>query len=80
MTFVSHKSIIVLRYKNKGVLKLSSHKKMGRPTDNPKRFEVKARVDGETFKILDDYCKQNSKNKSEGVRDGIHRLKKPQDK
>ena len=50
-------------------------KKMGRPTDNPKRHEIKARIDDETSQILNDYCSQKNKSKAEGIRDGIHRLK-----
>ena len=52
-------------------------KKMGRPTDSPKIHEVKTRVDGETLKILDDYCDKNGKKRAEGLRDGIHQLKDP---
>jgi len=48
---------------------------MGRPTESPKRYEVKARVDEKTLKILDDYCNENNKNRAEGIRDGIDRLK-----
>lgn len=48
---------------------------MGRPTDNPKRHEIKARVDDETFRILTVYCEEKGKSKAEGVRDGISRLK-----
>lgn len=48
---------------------------MGRPTDSPKRHEVKARVDDDTLQILIDYCNKNNRNKAEGVRDGIYRLK-----
>ena len=54
---------------------LKANKKMGRPTDSPKRHEVKARVNDETLQILDQYCAENDKKRAEGVRDGIHRLK-----
>jgi len=37
---------------------------MGRPTDNPKRHSVKARVDDETFRILNAYCKLNFSEKA----------------
>ena len=57
------------------MLSLSARKKMGRPTESPKRYEVKARVDEKTLKILDDYCNENNKNRAEGIRDGIDRLK-----
>ena len=51
-------------------------KKMGRPTDSPKRHIVKAHVDDAVLKILDDYCAEHNKKRAEGVRDGIYRLKK----
>ena len=51
-------------------------KKMGRPTDSPKRHEVKTRIDDAALKILNDYCSEHSKNRAEGVRDGIYLLKK----
>lgn len=50
-------------------------RKVGRPTDSPKRYEVKARVDDQTLQILDQYCKENGKNRAEGIRDGIQHLK-----
>ena len=58
----------------KEVLLLLPKKKMGRPTDNPKRREIKARIDDKTYKILSDYCEKKGKSKSEGVRDGIKKL------
>jgi len=54
---------------------LPEKKKMGRPTDSPKRHEVKARVDDAFLKILDDYCIKHNKNRAEGVRDAIYLLK-----
>ena len=48
---------------------------MGRPTDNPKRHEIKARIDDETFQILTDYCVEKGTSKAEAVRDGIRKLK-----
>jgi hypothetical protein len=53
---------------------LPPKKKMGRPTDNPKRHEIKARIDDETFQILTDYCEEKGKSRAEGVRDGIRKL------
>jgi len=60
---------------SKGVFCLPQSKKMGRPTDNPKYNDIKARVDNETFQILNDYCAEKGKSKSEGIRDGIRKLK-----
>lgn len=57
------------------VFRLPPTKKMGRPTDNPKRHEIKARIDDETYKILSKYCEEKGKSKAEGVRDGINKLK-----
>ena len=54
---------------------LPEKKKMGRPTDNPKRHIVKAHVDDDTLKILDDYCNEHNKKRAEGVRDGVKLLK-----
>lgn len=50
-------------------------KKMGRPTDNPKRHEIKARIDDDTLQVLTDYCEEYGKSKAEGIRDGINQLK-----
>ena len=49
--------------------------KMGRPTDNPLNSRVTARVDADTKKILDVYCKKHQINQAEGVRRAIHKLK-----
>ncbi len=50
-------------------------KKMGRPTDNPKRHEIKARIDDGTYQVLMDYCEEYGKTKAESIRDGINQLK-----
>lgn len=50
-------------------------KKMGRPTDNPKSFQIVTRIDNQTKNILDDYCKQENIARNEGVRRGIDKLK-----
>lgn len=59
---------------SKEVFSLPPKKKMGRPTDNPKRHEIKARIDDETYRILNDYCEEKGTSKAEGIRDGIRRL------
>lgn len=47
----------------------------GRPrADNPKRNDVKVRLDDETSKKLDDYCAQNGITRAEAIRKGIHLL------
>ncbi len=48
--------------------------KRGRPTDNPKRFVVRSRVDMETYQLLKNYCEKKNKTISEALRDAIHTL------
>lgn len=48
---------------------------MGRPkSDNPLTVEVKARIDVETNKRLNDYCKENNTTRTEVVREGIEKV------
>ena len=51
-------------------------KKLGRPTDNPKPIKLSVRIDEETLKILDDYCKRKKITQPEGIRNAIKDLKK----
>lgn len=74
MTFVPRYHIIYLGHISKEVFQLPPKKKMGRPTDNPKRHELKARVDDRTLEILTEYCQKKGKSKAEGIRDGIQKL------
>lgn len=74
LTHVPQYYMINLWHIIKEVLSLPPNKKVGRPTDNPKRHNVKARIDDETYHILDNYCRTNGKSKSEGIRDGIRKL------
>ena len=48
--------------------------KMGRPTDSPK-IRVTARIDIDTKKILDQYCKKYNINQAEAVRRAILKLR-----
>ena len=50
-------------------------KKMGRPTDSPKKHEIKVRLDDAALETLDDYCKRKSTTRVQGIRDGIGALK-----
>lgn len=50
-------------------------KKIGRPTDSPKRNEIKVRLDDTTLQTLDDYCKRKEVTRVQGIRDGINALK-----
>ncbi len=47
----------------------------GRPkVENPKKNDVKVRLDDETSKKLDDYCEKHSITRAEAIRRGIHLL------
>lgn len=50
-------------------------KKMGRPTDNPKPYQLTVKYDEECKQILKEYCEQESVNKMEATRRGIKKLK-----
>lgn len=44
------------------------------PIENPKSNPIHVRLDNETLKILDEYCKKENIARTEGIRRGIHRL------
>ena len=47
----------------------------GRPkADNPKSTRFSIRIDAETEKRLEEYCKENRITKGEAIRKGIHLL------
>ena len=47
----------------------------GRPkVDNPKKNDVKVRLDDETTKRLEIYCAEHNITKAEAIRQGIHLL------
>ena len=47
----------------------------GRPKrENPKKNDVKVRLDDETSKRLDDYCNIHSITRAEAIRRGVHLL------
>lgn len=46
----------------------------GRPTNNPKPYQITARIDEDCKKILDSYCKQENVKQMEAVRRGIKKL------
>lgn len=50
-------------------------KKLGRPTDSPKRHEIKVRLDDAALETLDGYCKRKEITRVQGIRDGINSLK-----
>lgn len=46
--------------------------KTGRPkSSNPKYLEVKARIDAETNRRLETYCRETGKTRTDVVREGI---------
>lgn len=50
--------------------------KLGRPkSENPKSNPLHVRLDSETLQVLDAYCEQEDKKRTEGIRDGIMLLK-----
>ena len=47
----------------------------GRPkSENPLNVDVKVRLDSETSRRLDDYCKKHGITRTEAIRKGIHLL------
>ncbi len=51
------------------------NKKMGRPTDNPKKERITVRLDEECSQILDKYCEQEQQDRAEAIRMGVKKLK-----
>lgn len=54
---------------------MAEKKKMGRPTDNPKKTSIHVRLDEEADAILNAYCEQEDVPKMEAARRGIKKLK-----
>lgn len=50
---------------------MSAIKKGTKLTDNPKDYMLRVRLDEATVEKLDSICKEEGKNRSEVVRDGI---------
>ena len=48
--------------------------KMGRPTDNPKTFQVVVKLDEDSQQILLDFCEKRHVSRSEAVRIAIAKL------
>ena len=48
---------------------------MGRPTDNPKPYQMTLKYDETCKKILEAYCEQEKVNRMEAARRGIKKLK-----
>ena len=54
---------------------VAEKKKMGRPTDSPKKKPRQVRLDDECSEILEKYCSQEKIPQAEGIRRGIKKLK-----
>ena len=50
------------------------HKKMSRPTDNPKSYRMAVKYDEKCKQILESYCEQENVNKMEAARRGIMKM------
>jgi len=53
---------------------MNGPKKMGRPTRDPKPFQIQAKIDEDSMQILNDFCKENGVTRSDAVRMAIARL------
>ena len=51
---------------------MAPNKKMGRPTDSPKTFMLRVKMDKDTLNKLDECCKAEGLNRSEFVRNSIN--------
>ena len=51
-------------------------KKLGRPTDNPRRNKISIRISDSDKEILDNYCERENVNKTEAISRGINLLDK----
>ena len=47
---------------------------MGRPTDNPKPYQLSVKYDEKCRSILEEYCRQKNVTRMEAVRRGIYKL------
>lgn len=73
LDFLGYKYYIVLGLQKEGD---EMSPTIGRPkSTNPKSNPLHVRLDNETLEILDAYCEQESKKRTEGIRDGILLLK-----
>lgn len=51
-------------------------KKLGRPTDNPRRNKISIRISDSDKEILENYCERENVNKTEAISRGINLLDK----
>lgn len=72
LTFGATPHTITLGATQKEVQIKVANKKMGRPTDSPKVFMLRVKMDQSTLDKLDESCKLENTNRSELVRKQIH--------
>lgn len=61
--------------RRKGVRKIATPKKIGRPkAKNPKNVDVKVRFDEKTNEKILEYCKRNNITRTEMLRNGVELL------
>lgn len=53
---------------------MDTRRKMGRPTDDPKNFQVVVKLNEDSMQILKDFCEENNVTRSEAIRVAILRL------
>lgn len=63
---------MIMMLRKGGVFLQVPGKKLGRPTDSPKTFMLRVKMDKETLTELDECCKVERTNRSEFVRRAIH--------
>lgn len=47
---------------------------MGRPTDNPKPYQISVKYDEKCKQVLEEYCRQEGVTRMEAIRRGIRKL------
>lgn len=47
---------------------------MGRPTDNPKPYQISVKYDEKCKQVLEEYCRQKGVPRMEAIRRGIRKL------
>ena len=57
-----------------------SAKKMGRPTDNPKPYQITLKYDEKCKQVLEEYCRQEGVPRMEAIRRGIRMLEEKLEK
>lgn len=69
----NHYNMIFYQWQENGgnctaYIKKTNNPNMGRPTKNPLSHDLRIRLDSDTNSLLEQYCKDESKSKSEAVR------------